>query len=214
MLHAGGGIELTAGGRAQELVVRCCVPERIGEAAGGHIRLPFGARRTLHPEQEARRLQHAFDHGLSAFQEIALGLEDLPVHRDLFGIKGPAECLQPEGSDKLRAASGRIRGGVRARNQVAGIAAQKGAPCQALGSEAIGFDLHRRQGLRTVLIFESIHEIFRGKLARRVGGFAQQIADGVGILSMGKPPQHDLRRFPGVGGFRLSIGHRTRDFSV
>src|SRR4029077_14570006 len=71
-LHAGAAIELSASGAAQKLVVRRGVPQRIGEATGGRIGLPIYARRPFHPEQEARRLQHAFDYRLSALQEIAL----------------------------------------------------------------------------------------------------------------------------------------------
>ena len=92
------------------------------------------------------------------------------------------------------------------------IAALQSRPCQPFGRPAVGLDQQRRETLPASLIPESVDEIFRRELIRRIRLVAQKIANRVVVLAVGQTAKLGFgpRCLSGAAGFLLAESSTQR----
>src|SRR5262249_24355006 len=158
---------------------------------------PLRIGSVIETEEEIRGLEHRLGHQLRALDEVGLMAHQCLVALLLPGIERPAERLEAEFANETGPTGDRWL----AWNQAVRITTPEGGASQFLRGAAVYLHQERRKTLCLRLVAESIDEIFRSKLVSGRGLVAEQVADSVVELAMGKPSQVHLQRPPsGAGG--------------
>ena len=187
-LESFGRSQLALRGGVEEGPVRHRVPQKIGEPVCNRV-----LTMTFHVEQKLRRLQHRLDEDAGAFEEVAgvprLSVEQRRVARDFSLVERSSKRARAERANEQIAAFHVVRAGRFAWDQTVDVAGAEGVERQLLGGGAVRFGEERRHALRAQLVLESVDEVFRRKPIRRPAVVAQQIADGIVVLTMREPPE-------------------------